>query len=160
MKKGLLALVAVVALGSSMAWAGCGSKEHKGPMCDEPRGQMCDGESPMMHDGMPHREMMPVRMALDAVKLRPEQNEKIEAAVETFRKSSMGAMEAFGKDKFDKNAYIEARKNKKERMIEASATLFETIYSVLDKEQKEQFHAALQKVGPNKFKVCKAKARE
>lgn len=79
------------------------------------------------------------------LQLSKEQEMKIDKTIQEFKNKRFDRFNGFTKDGFDKQAYINARKQTKENKIRLSADLIENIYKVLDKRQIEQLNEEIKK---------------
>ncbi|MGE4295336.1 MAG: periplasmic heavy metal sensor [Campylobacterales bacterium] len=109
----------------------------------------CGGKGGM---GGPNFAMMD---ALWSLELSADQESKLDAIVRDHRKALIdleamnpaAAMEAFGKDKFDRKAFIKAKQAPIEARIKACADFHEKIHGVLTPAQREAFSAAVSSCG-------------
>ncbi len=74
------------------------------------------------------------------LELSKEQEAKIDKTIQEFKNKKFDKFNGFTKDGFDKQAYINTRKQAKENKINLKADLIESIYKVLDKKQIEQLN--------------------
>lgn len=106
----------------------CGSSDYK-------RYKNCEKGSSKYHKGSKDRFIIGAVFALDLTK---DQEAKINKLISEYQDARMKTFDAFKKDGFDKEAFINARMNKKEDMLKARADLIENIYNVLNDKQKEE----------------------
>ena len=78
------------------------------------------------------------------LELSKEQELKIDTTIQAFKNKRFDRFNGFTKDGFDKQAYINARKQSKEKKIGLKADLIESIYKVLDKKQIEQLNKEIE----------------
>lgn len=102
----------------------------------------CDDRDGKYHRGSKSRFIIGAVYSLDLTK---DQKEKIDKALDEFQDNRKETLDAFKKDGFDKQAFIDARMNRKETMIKQRADLIEKIYSYLTKEQKAELKEKLEK---------------
>ena len=76
--------------------------------------------------------------------LNKEQEEKIDKTIQEFKNKKFDRFNGFTKNGFDKQAYINARKNAKENKIKLKADLIESIYKVLNQKQIEQLNKEIE----------------
>lgn len=112
----------------------CGGDEFK-------KYKKCAKKSGKHHKGSKGRFIIGAVYSLDLTK---EQEAKIDAIMKKFQEQRVKTYNAFKDGEFDKQAYIDARLNKKENDIKAKAELIEDVYEVLTKEQKEKLKKELE----------------
>jgi len=78
------------------------------------------------------------------LELKKEQEVKIDKTIQEFKNKRFDRFNGFTKDGFDKQAYIDARKQSKENKIKLKADLIESIYKILDKKQIEQLNKEIE----------------
>lgn len=74
------------------------------------------------------------------LELTKEQETKIDKTIQEFKNKRFDKFNGFTKNGFDKQKYINARKQSKENKINLKADLIESIYKVLDKKQIDQLN--------------------
>lgn len=70
--------------------------------------------------------------------LSDEQRDGIRKIVQDSRENRVKLSDAFTKNSFDKNKFIELRKQKRENMLKSQAEILEKAYMLLSPKQKEQ----------------------
>jgi len=78
------------------------------------------------------------------LELTKDQEMTIDKTIQEFKNKKFDRFNGFTKDGFDKQAYIQARKQAKENKIILKADLIESIYKVLDKKQIEQLNKEIE----------------
>ena len=78
------------------------------------------------------------------LELTKEQEAKIDKTIQEFKNKRFDRFNGFTKDGFDKQTYINTRKQAKENKIKLKANLIESIYKVLDKKQIEQLNKEIE----------------
>ena len=79
-----------------------------------------------------------------SLRLTKEQEIKIDKTIQEFKNKRFNQFNGFTKDGFNKQKFINARKNAKEDKIKLKADLIEKIYHILDREQIEQMNKEIQ----------------
>jgi Spy/CpxP family protein refolding chaperone len=133
--KVLTGLVLSTVLASGL-YASCGGKQDRGDKSS------CQMKGKYQKKMMKHskKHMMPIMKAVKQLDLSDEQRTKIKDIFKEERKAKKSAMnEAFTKDSFDKQKFVELMKEKRENMLKSKANMIEKIHNVLDTKQKEQF---------------------
>lgn len=101
-----------------------------------PMGGMMQGKGNFHKSG--HGMKDSVFGAIRQLNLSDEQQAKIKDIMLENRKNMKSGNEAFSKNSFDKNKYIEIMSQKRENMIKSKAQTIEKVYALLDDKQKEQ----------------------
>jgi len=79
-----------------------------------------------------------------SLNLTKEQEMKIDKSIQEFKKKRFNEFNGFTKDGFDKQKFINARKNAREDKIKLKADLIANIYKVLTKEQLVQMNKEIE----------------
>lgn len=80
----------------------------------------------------------PIFALIKELNLSDEQKIKIKDIMAENRKNIKSTNEAFTKNSFDKEKYIDIMNQKRENMLKSKADTIEKIYLILDSQQKEQ----------------------
>lgn len=83
-----------------------------------------------------HKE--PILTLIKELNLSDEQKTKIKDIMVESRKNIKSVNEAFSKNSFDKEKYIDIMNQKRENMLKSKADTIEKVYSLLNEQQKEQ----------------------
>lgn len=75
--------------------------------------------------------------------LTPEQQTKIKQIMQEEFKGQKDMNEAFTKDSFDKEKYLQIMNEKRDNMLKSKAQVLEKAYLLLDNKQKEQLKTLL-----------------
>ncbi|WP_152632444.1 Spy/CpxP family protein refolding chaperone [Aliarcobacter butzleri] len=70
--------------------------------------------------------------------LTSKQKEDIRKIIDESRKAQKTPLDAFSKDGFDKEKFIQIENEKRDSMIKSKAEVIEKTYAILDAKQKEQ----------------------
>lgn len=70
--------------------------------------------------------------------LTSKQKEDIRKIIDESRKTQKTPLDAFSKDGFDKEKFIQIENEKRDSMIKSKAEVIEKTYAILDAKQKEQ----------------------
>jgi Spy/CpxP family protein refolding chaperone len=70
--------------------------------------------------------------------LNDEQKTKIKTIMQDSRKNLKNSDEAFTKDSFDKDKYVQIMSEKRDNMLKSEAEVIEKTYAILTTKQKEQ----------------------
>lgn len=89
------------------------------------------------------------------LELNKEQEQKIDKTIQEFKNKRFDKFNGFTKDGFDKQAYINTRKQAKADKIKLRADLIESIYKVLDKKQISELNEEIEKF--KKMKMSRGK---
>ena len=140
MKKGKKTALAALVIGSlafaSASYADC---PQRGNYCDGP--QKSCGYKKSSHRSKGERFFMGALYSLELSDTQKDAVSKIMQEFRSKRKSDMTA--AFTKEGFDKEKYIQAKKDARDKMIESRAEMIEKIYGVLDAKQKAELKEEL-----------------
>jgi len=79
-----------------------------------------------------------------SLNLTRDQEMKIDKTIQEFKNKKFDKFNGFTKDGFDKQKFIEARKNAKEDKIKLKADLIEKIYKILSKDQILQMNKEIE----------------
>jgi|GEM_PF-557565 len=110
----------------------------------------CDSKKMKHHKGQKSHVIGAI-MHLD---LTDEQRAEIKKIFEAKKEQRVSVASAFKDGKFDKELFIETKKQKREKKIEQKAELIAAMYDVLTDQQKKELQSILEKKQANK-KSCR-----
>lgn len=146
-KKSIIVATALLVTSTAFASGHGGFNEYKGCSenkeykdCSQKRYKHHHKKMRKGHRGDNTRFFIGAVYSLD---LSTEQEVKIKNLLKDFEEERFKMFSAFKKDGFDKEAYIQARLDSKEKRIKEKANLIENIYKVLDDKQKVELKEEL-----------------
>lgn len=138
MKRKMIISVALATVLASGLYASCYNNMSGG-------NNMCGGNG--NYNNAPHKMMKKGSSGFMSMvyqlNLNEKQKEQISAIRQEMFKNRFQKESAFTESSFDKDKYIELMKQRRENMIESKAEMIDKVYKLLDKEQKKELKAMM-----------------
>lgn len=140
MQQGMMGSQMMMQRGGQMGPKYMMNKHQRGAM--GMRGGMMQNPMQMMRNMRKMHTKMMMNM-LNKLNLSDTQKKEIQALQKKNMANMDKILDAFGKDSFDKDKFIQIMKSKRENMIKSRANMLDGIFKILDKKQREDFVALI-----------------
>ncbi len=131
MKRKLLAGLLISSVVATSVFANCG-------MMNNQKGAKYESKKAYHMNKSNHKKGRHILAMFKQLNLTSEQKTKIKEIMLENRKNRKTVNEAFTKNSFDKQKYLEITSQKRENMLKSRADMIEKVYELLTTKQKEQ----------------------